>query len=131
MNLRRFLRPEAVRLDLRTRSVPEGELPEDFDPHDSKNIARVRTEALQEMVELFEATGNVSNPNRLFRDLHNREKKATTAVGQGVVIPHVRTLQVNSFVMVFGRSREGLPFDQSIRLTMGSSFYRRQAAGMY
>jgi PTS system fructose-specific IIC component len=34
-----------------------------------------------------------------------------TAVGGGVAFPHVRTLQVKSFVMAFGRSREGLPFE--------------------
>ena len=111
MNLRRFVRPEGVRLELRTQALPEGELAGDFDPAGSTNLGRVRKEVIGELVELFQESGEVANPRRLFRDLYNREKKASTAVGQGVVIPHVRTLQVKSFAMVFGRSCEGLPYE--------------------
>lgn len=110
MNLRRFLRPEAVRLELRTTLSPEGDLPEDFDLYGPRNLERIREELVQEFVELFDATGEVANPSRLFKDLLNREKKASTAVGHGIAVPHVRTLQMKGFVMIFGRSRQGLPF---------------------
>jgi PTS system fructose-specific IIC component len=110
VSLRRYLRPEAVRLDLRTRAVPEGEAPEEADPQSEKNLDRIRDSVLEELCELFDATGEVANRNRLLRDLLNREKKAGTAVGGGVAIPHVRTLQAREFLMCFGRSREGLPF---------------------
>lgn len=112
MNFRRFLSPDAIRLELRTKQGPEGEdLPEDFDPLSRQNLARIREGVIQELVELLEATGEVANPQRLYRDLYNREKKAVTSVGQGIAFPHVRTLQVKTFVMAFGRSREGLPFE--------------------
>jgi mannitol/fructose-specific phosphotransferase system IIA component (Ntr-type) len=110
MNLRRFLRPEAVRLELGTKLYPEGDLTEDFDPYSLKNLERIREELVHEFVELFEATGEVANPSRLFKDLLNREKKASTAAGQGIALPHVRTLQLKGFVMIFGRSCAGLPF---------------------
>ena len=90
---------------------PDGELPEDFDLMGRKNTERVRNCVMGELVELFETTGQVCNPKRLFRDLHDREKRAGTAVGQGIAFPHVRTLQVRSFVMAFARSKEGLPFN--------------------
>lgn len=111
MNFRRFLVPEAIRLSLRTTALPEGDLPEGFDPVGRQNLMRVREGVIGELCELLSATGEVANPNRLFRDLFNREKKAVTAVGQGVAFPHVRTLQVKRFVMAFGRSLEGLPFE--------------------
>lgn len=110
MNFRRFLRPESVRLELRTRLEPEGELPPDFDPESPRNLARIQESVIEEMAELLCASGDVANPSRLCRDLHNREKKAATAVGQGIAVPHVRTLQAKSFIMAFGRSSEGLPF---------------------
>jgi mannitol/fructose-specific phosphotransferase system IIA component (Ntr-type) len=110
MNLRRFLSLEGIRLELRTEASPSGDLPTDFDPWATKNLLRIQEEVLEEMVELFAASGAVNNTKRFFRDLHNREKQAVTAVGQGVVIPHVRTLQVRSFVMVFARSTEGIPY---------------------
>lgn len=110
MNFRRFLPPSAIRLELRTRPHPDGDIPEDFDITDKRNTDRIREELIGEVVELFETTGQVCNPKRLFRDLHDREKRAGTAVGQGIAFPHVRTLQVRSFVMAFGRAQEALPF---------------------
>ncbi len=123
MTIRRFLRPEAIRLELRTRKVPEGDLPADFDPLSERNLNRVRDGIVEELCELFEATGEVSSRTRLFRDLQNREKKAGTAVGNGIAMPHVRTLQAREFLMCFGRSIEGLPFrapdDEPVHLFFG------------
>lgn len=110
MNFRRFLSPEAIRLSLHTRTTPEDDLPDDFDPTDRHNLTRVREGVIGELTDLLATTGRMANRNRLFRDLNNREKKAGTAVGQGVAVPHVRTLQVKTFVMAFGRSPQGLPF---------------------
>jgi mannitol/fructose-specific phosphotransferase system IIA component (Ntr-type) len=110
LSVRRYLRPEAVRLELQTRAVPPGDLPDGFDPLSERNLNRIRDEVLEELCELFDATGGVSSRSRLYRDLQNREKKAGTAVGSGVAIPHVRTLQAREFLMCFGRSTEGLPF---------------------
>ena len=128
MNFRRFLRPESVRLEMRTRLEPEGELPPDFAPGDRRNLARIQESVIEELAELLSKSGEVSNPSRLFRDLFNREKKAATSVGQGIAIPHVRTLQAKSFIMAFGRSAEGLPFEtpdgEPVRL-----FFRREAKG--
>ncbi len=110
MSFRRYLPEKAVRLDLRTKLLPD-DAPEDFDPKSRQNLSRIREGVINEVCELLVETGEVANPARLFRDLHNREKKAVTAVGHGVAFPHVRTLQVKSFVMAFGRSPEGLPFE--------------------
>jgi nitrogen PTS system EIIA component len=110
LSFRRYLRPEAIRLELKTRAAPEGELPEGFEPLGQRNLDRIRDEVLEEICDLFEATGEISSRSRLARDLQNREKKAGTAVGGGVALPHVRTLQAREFLMCFARSTEGLPF---------------------
>ena len=111
MNFRRFLPPQAIRLVLETRTYPDGDMEEEFDPLSRQNIERIREGVIGEITELLAGTGEVGNPSRLFRDLYNREKRAVTAVGQGIAFPHVRTLQVKSFVMAFARSPEGLPFE--------------------
>jgi mannitol/fructose-specific phosphotransferase system IIA component (Ntr-type) len=110
MTFRRFLAPESIRLALTTRLEPPGGAPADFDPLGQRNLNRVREEVIQELTDLLAASGDAGNPNRLFKDLLDREKKAVTAVGEGVAFPHVRTLQVKRFIMAFGRSEEGLPF---------------------
>ncbi len=110
MSIRRFLRPESILLELSTRSIPEGDLGEDFDPLGERNLNRIRDQVIEELCDLFDATGGVSSRSRLLRDLQNREKKAGTAVGGGIALPHVRTLQAREFLMCFGRSPRGLPF---------------------
>ncbi len=37
--------------------------------------------------------------------------KATTGIGHGIAIPHIRTMQAKEFLMGFGRSKEGYDFD--------------------
>jgi mannitol/fructose-specific phosphotransferase system IIA component (Ntr-type) len=110
VNFRRYLCPEAIRLELETRTVPDEQLPPDWDPDTPANLRRIREDVIRELTDLLEKSGKVVNPSRLYRDLHNREKRAVTAIGQGIALPHVRSLQVKSFVMAFGRSTEGLLF---------------------
>jgi PTS system fructose-specific IIC component len=43
--------------------------------------------------------------------MYNREKKATTGIGGGVALPHIRTVQVKEFVIAFARSDTGLEFE--------------------
>ena len=110
VNFRRLLIPDSMCFELETRLVPEGDLSEDFDPRGPKNLERVRESVIAELSELLEASGQVSNQSRLFKDLYNREKRTPTAVGEGIAIPHVRTMQARKFVMAFARSHDGLPF---------------------
>ena len=63
------------------------------------------------MVELFERSGRVANPSRLLRDMVNRERKASTAVGHGVAFPHVRTRQARETIIAVALTPEGIPFD--------------------
>lgn len=111
LNFRRILAAESMRFRLRTQLTPENdELPDDFDPQSEKNLNRIREEVIGEIAELLDAAGVVANRNRLEKDLLNREKKAVTAVGSGLAIPHVRTIQAKRFAMAFARSSDGLPF---------------------
>ena len=106
MKLSRYLRPEAIRLQLRTRV----ELEDGEGPHSQQVVRRVQESVLEEMVELFDATGKVGNSRKLHADLLQRERKAPTAIGEEVALPHVRTLQAKEFIMAFGRAPQGLPF---------------------
>ncbi|MCK4632129.1 MAG: PTS sugar transporter subunit IIA, partial [candidate division Zixibacteria bacterium] len=40
-----------------------------------------------------------------------RERKATTGLGHGVAIPHIRSLQAKDFMIAFARSTRGYDFD--------------------
>jgi PTS system fructose-specific IIC component len=106
VNISRFLNTDLIKLQLQTEVAIDPE-----EPLNPEKWARVTKEKLLwELVELLERSGNVKNRKRLFSDLYNREKKASTGIGHGIALPHVRTMQVSDFVLGFARSREGYEF---------------------
>ncbi len=108
MSLLRYLKPGLIRMALETRFDPESLA----DPDTGVRYGReVKRRVLEEICDLFEAEGAVANRSKLFTDLWNREKKASTALGKGMALPHVRTKQARSFQVGLLRSKEGVWFD--------------------
>jgi mannitol/fructose-specific phosphotransferase system IIA component (Ntr-type) len=66
---------------------------------------------LAECAEVLDISGRVSNKNKLLTDMFNREKKATTAIGRGIVIPHIRTMQAKELIIGVLRSTPGYDFE--------------------
>ncbi|MFH2056085.1 MAG: PTS sugar transporter subunit IIA [bacterium] len=109
MQISRYLDPELIRLDMDTSFEPEEEETEE------ELTLRMRFERketlLAEFVRLLDSSGKICNPSKLLTDLVNRERKATTAIGKGIAIPHVRTMQARELVIGICRSEEGFDFD--------------------
>ena len=110
MNVLRFLRPECIKLDL--DFVPSEPLEDETDVQRDKRLHKDKERVLEEIADLLSQSGQVANRSKFYRDLLNRERKATTAIAPGIAIPHVRTMQVRSFIMGFARAAgEGIPFE--------------------
>jgi mannitol/fructose-specific phosphotransferase system IIA component (Ntr-type) len=110
VSLGRLFREELVKLEL--ESAPEP-LPEGVEPTPAaleKARWRFKERVCAELVELFAASGEVRNEHKFLLDLINRERKASTALGEGLAVPHVRSLQPRSTVVVFARSTPGVEF---------------------
>jgi mannitol/fructose-specific phosphotransferase system IIA component (Ntr-type) len=108
MSLTRSLRNERVKMELDTREDPA--LLDD--PEQSIRYRWGLKEAvLGEVCALFEAEGAVANQSKLLTDLLNRERKSSTALGKGLAIPHVRTMQARNFTAAVLRSTPGIWFD--------------------
>jgi mannitol/fructose-specific phosphotransferase system IIA component (Ntr-type) len=107
MNLARYIRPEQIRLELKTQPPPAPEEPYDR----SRYIWAIKELVLEELADLVGTAGRVGNVRKLYLDLVNREKKATTGLAYGVAIPHVRTREAREFLMAFARCTPGIPFD--------------------
>jgi len=107
MNLARLIRPELIRLELRTTPPPE--------PEEENGRARylwaIKEAVIGELAEMMALSGRVGSVNKLRLDLINREKKATTGLGMGVAVPHVRTREAREMLLGFARSTPGVPFD--------------------
>ncbi|MBN1505145.1 MAG: PTS sugar transporter subunit IIA [Candidatus Eisenbacteria bacterium] len=107
MRLSRYLTPELIELNL--DSLVDLDFPEDTS--EQRRVRETKERVIGALSVVLNRSGSVRNAQRLFRDLHNREKKATTGIGRGVAIPHVRTLQVKDFVIAFARSDVGMEFE--------------------
>ena len=66
---------------------------------------------LGRLVDLLGTSGRTGNNSKLLTDFVNREKKATTAIGHGIAIPHIRSMQAKEFIVGFARSQDGIDFD--------------------
>jgi mannitol/fructose-specific phosphotransferase system IIA component (Ntr-type) len=106
VQITRYLKPEVVRLGM------VGGHPDEIDPEkdEAKERARLKEEVVEELTDLFMQTGPIRTRNKFHHDLLSRERKATTAIGNGLAIPHVRSMQPKQFCMVFARSRDGIEF---------------------
>jgi PTS system fructose-specific IIC component len=71
---------------------------------------------INELVDLLENGSRVGNRTKLQNDFFNREKKASTGIGEGVALPHIRSLQAKDFMIAFARSSVGYDFDSLDRL---------------
>ncbi|XXF78332.1 PTS sugar transporter subunit IIA [Myxococcaceae bacterium GXIMD 01537] len=84
--------------------------------------ARNKAGALGELAELL-AVGTGARPERLHALLTARERIASTAIGQGVAIPHCKLEGLPGIVACVGLCPEGFAFDtpgaEPVRLLVG------------
>lgn len=90
MGLADVLRKESVVSNLKTRSKPD---------------------VIRELVERVTDQYRNLSKDRLVSVLLEREKLCSTAVGEGVAIPHGKISGITNIVAAFGRSIEGTEFE--------------------
>jgi mannitol/fructose-specific phosphotransferase system IIA component (Ntr-type) len=73
--------------------------------------ARDRDGVLREMAAKLEALNKALAGDGLAEKLLIREEMGTTAIGQGVAIPHCRTKKLKHPALLLGLSKEGVAFD--------------------
>jgi PTS system fructose-specific IIC component len=112
MHLNRYLREEQVDLAFAPELPPRPETEDPAAPPTARQTWAEKEAIVDALVSLLEKSGKVANRRKLLNDLLNRERKATTGLGGGVALPHVRTPQAKAFSMAIEIVRgEGLAFD--------------------
>jgi PTS system fructose-specific IIC component len=67
--------------------------------------------AIDELVEILNAAGKITN-KELFREaILKRESQSTTGIGDGIAIPHAKTAVVKEPAIVFGKSMAGVEYE--------------------
>jgi PTS system nitrogen regulatory IIA component len=72
-----------------------------------------KEDVIKELVDALINAGEVEkrHRNKLIEALMSREELGSTAIGQGVGIPHAKSEHVNKLVAAFGLSSRGVDFD--------------------
>src|SRR6185369_3844153 len=73
--------------------------------------ATTKSEALHELATLLATLHPEIDGARLVQVLLDREALGSTAIGEGIAIPHGKMPGVANVVAAFGRSADGLAFD--------------------
>jgi len=102
----RIISPESIRLELETplrwfdiaAATPDDEEPILPSPRE------MREQVIAELLELLLPSGVIQHEGRLFNDLIFRERKAPTALGHGIAVPHVRSTHTRDLAIGFART---------------------------
>ncbi len=72
-----------------------------------------KEDVIKELVDVLVNAGEVEkrHRNKLIDALMTRESLGSTAIGQGIAIPHAKSDSVEKLVAAFGLSKKGLDFD--------------------
>jgi len=72
-----------------------------------------KEDVLRELVEALAEAGEIEkrHRNKLIDALMSRESLGSTAIGQGIAIPHAKSDCVDKLVAAFGISKRGVDFD--------------------
>jgi PTS system nitrogen regulatory IIA component len=73
--------------------------------------ARSKDGVLKELTQTLVKTGSARDADLVLGMLRQREALGSTGIGNGVAIPHGRSLAVSEMVVLFARSSRGVAFD--------------------
>ena len=106
MNISRYISEQSIKLEMTTQIEPleEETAIDKWRQHGKECI-------LEELVGLLDESSRIGNRHKLLLDFINRERKATTAIGHGIAIPHIRSKHAKEFMIALARSTTGYDFD--------------------
>ncbi len=70
-----------------------------------------KAEIIDELVGIVGKAGKVRNRKALADGLMEREKLGSTAIGNGVAVPHAKIDGIKQTILAFGRSANGVDFN--------------------
>ncbi|WP_455542130.1 PTS fructose transporter subunit IIABC, partial [Intestinibacter sp.] len=73
--------------------------------------SKTKSEVIDEMVDLVDASGNLENKAEYKEAILAREELSTTAVGEGIAIPHAKTKAVKKACLAAGVTKEGIDYE--------------------
>lgn len=73
--------------------------------------ATSKQQVLEELVGQLEQAGKLVDRQAFLKDILARESQSTTGIGEGIAIPHAKSVAVKAPAIAFGRSEHGLDYE--------------------
>ncbi|WP_082233430.1 PTS fructose transporter subunit IIABC [Halobacillus massiliensis] len=70
-----------------------------------------KPEAIDELIGKLDQAGKLNDRDEFKKAIEAREEQSTTGIGEGIAIPHAKTVAVKDPAIAFGRSQEGLDYE--------------------
>lgn len=70
-----------------------------------------KNDVIKELAEMFLTTGIIEDLDGFTGEINKREALSSTALEEGIAIPHAKTKYVKKPALVFGRSKKGLDYE--------------------
>lgn len=73
--------------------------------------ARTKEEVIHKASEILQRAGKITDPDSIFADIMAREQLASTAIGEGIAVPHALSDSMQSTVMAVLRLKSPIDFN--------------------
>ncbi len=70
-----------------------------------------KIDVINELARMLSDAGKINNLDTAIEDVLKREDQGSTGLGEGIAIPHGKTMAVDSLTVAIGLSPEGIDFD--------------------
>jgi len=70
-----------------------------------------KTKLIAELVDIVAKPSRIKDGKALFKAILEREKLGSTAIGNGIAVPHAKIRGIKKPLLILGRSPEGVDFD--------------------
>ena len=74
-------------------------------------LSTTKSDIIRELVDVLSAAGKVKDANAACEAVLNREAKGSTGLGEGVAVPHGKTLAVEGLTIAVGIAPNGVDFN--------------------
>jgi PTS system nitrogen regulatory IIA component len=75
---------------------------------------KTKEAVLNELLDVLSARGKLLDRTAVLKDLMNREQTMSTAIPNGIAIPHTKTNAVQELTIAIGIKNSGLDFDSAL-----------------
>jgi fructose PTS system EIIBC or EIIC component len=69
-----------------------------------------KNKVITELMDLISQSGKLKDKKKFYSAILKREQLGSTGIGNGVAIPHAKSVKTDDFLIAFARHREGIDF---------------------